>query len=113
MQKELNEKLLSRVPEFKNIFDDYVKDQDGIETGSHIIFEDAIVPFIVELIENENDDVLQKLFKLFEEMANSSDEYEQEVLQLSILEPLKNNYDDLYDFTKLLLPKTLSLYQNL
>lgn len=113
MQKELNEKLLLNVPEFRTVFDDYVKDQDGIETGSHIIFEDAVVPFIVELIENENDDVLQKLFKLFEEMANSSDEYEQEVLQLSILEPLKNNYDDLYDFTKLLLPKTLSLYQNL
>ena len=40
MQKELNKKLLSRVSEFKSIFDDYVKDQDGIETGSHIIFED-------------------------------------------------------------------------
>lgn len=113
MQKELNEKLLLNVPEFRTVFDDYVKDQDGIETGSHIIFEDAVVPFVVDLIETENDDILNKFIKLFEEMAESSDKYEQEVLQLSLLEPLKSNYDDLYDFSKLFLPKTLSLYQNL
>ncbi|MCF0113517.1 MAG: hypothetical protein HUJ60_06030 [Bacilli bacterium] len=112
-EKELNRKLLLKIPEFTPYFQKYVEDQDGLETGSHIVFEDALVPFVIDSIEKEKDDVLKKAFDFFEEMAGSQDEYEQEVLQLSLLEPLKINYDAIYDFSQLMGRDTFEIYRKL
>ena len=111
--KELNEKLLQAIPELKVSFNDFTSWQEGIETGSHTIFENIVVPFSIDIIENEKDDVIGRLFKLVEEMIVSKDEYAQEVVQLSFLEPLKAEHGDEYDFSKIMLKETYSLFSSL
>ena len=111
--KELNEKLLKAVPELKNSFQEFTSWQEGIETGSHTVFENLIVPFAINIIENENDNAIARLFRLVEEMITSKDEYAEEVIQLSFLEPLKAEHADEFDFSKIMLPETYSLFNSL
>ena len=49
--KELNSLLLEKFPELKKKFDDETSWQDGIETGSFIVFEDVFMPFLEANIE--------------------------------------------------------------
>ena len=111
--KELNEKLLQAVPELKVSFNDFTSWQEGIETGSHTVFENLVVPFGINIIENENDDAIRRLFKMVEEMVTSKDEYAEEVAQLSFLEPLKAEHGDEYDFSRIMLKETYSLFDSL
>ena len=111
--KELNELLLKVVPELKKSFDDFTSWQEGLDTGSHTVFENIVVPFAIDAIENENDDAIVRLFKLIEDMVTSKDEYEEEVAQLSFLEPIKSEHADEYDFSKIMLPETYSLFNSL
>lgn len=111
--KELNEKLLQSVPELKESFDEFTSWQEGLETGSHTVFENLVVPFSINIIEDEKDDAIERLFKLIEEMVTSRDEYAEEVAQLSFLEPLKAEHGDEYDFSKIMLKETYSLFDSL
>lgn len=111
--KELNERLLQAVPELKESFDEFTSWQEGLETGSHTVFENLVVPFSIDIIENEKDDIIERLFKLIEEMVTSRDEYAEEVVQLSFLEPLKAEHDDEYAFSKIMLKETYSLFDSL
>ncbi len=111
--KELNKKLLQAVPELKKTFDEFTSWQEGIETGSHTVFENLVVPFAIDIIENEKDEVIKRLFNLIEGIITSKDEYAEEVVQLSFLEPLKAEHGDEYDFSKIMSKETYSLFNSL
>lgn len=89
---ELNKKLVSEIPELKEYYYIETKWQDGDETGSHIVFEDVLVPFIKEQLNNQNQILLKKVFVFLEEMLNLEDEYSTEVVAFSVMESLY--YDD-------------------
>ena len=111
--KELNLLLLKNLPQLETNFNNFVSWQDGIDTGCHTTFENIFVPFIIETIEEENESVLKDIFFFINQLVISKDEYAEEVVQLSVLEPLKDEYDEVYDFSKLMLKETYSLYKTM
>ena len=56
--KNLNEKLLYLFPNLSDKFNEETSWQDGIYTGSIVVFEDVFMPYIAECIENNNDENL-------------------------------------------------------
>ena len=52
MSKELNLKLLTLLPEIKDLYDNEVSRQEGDETGSHIVFSDVWFPYILKNLDN-------------------------------------------------------------
>jgi len=90
--KELNLKLLKEFPILKEKFNEYTSWQDGIDTGSHIIYEDIFVPYIVKVVLNYNEIETKKCFKYIETILNLNDSYSKNVIIVSVLEPLKYNY---------------------
>lgn len=111
--KELNTLLLEMVPEIKESFKEYTSCQDGMETGCHNVFENVLLPFTLEALENNKEDLVKRIFKLIDEMLTSNDEYQEEVAQLSFLEPLKAEHEDEYKYSELMLPKTFSIFETL
>ncbi len=50
--KELNLKLLTLLPEIKDLYDNEVSWQEGDETGSHTVFSDVWFPYILKNLDN-------------------------------------------------------------
>ena len=86
--KELNMKLIEYVPEIRERYIDEISWQEQDETGSHIVFGDVLVPYIVEKAEIEDAKSLKKIFEVVEEMLNIGDDYANEVITLSVLESI-------------------------
>lgn len=86
--KELNIKLISLLPEMKAYYNNTVSWQDGDETGSHVVFEDAFVPYIKECAKKQDESGVVKCFEVIEKLLVLNDEYAEEVIALSVLESL-------------------------
>ncbi len=86
--KELNLKLLEKIPKIKELYEAEVSWQEGNETGSHIVFEDVLVPFIKEQLKNGNEVMLREVFVFIEELLIQKDEYASEVVEFSVIESL-------------------------
>lgn len=84
--KELNALLLKRFPELKEKFDEETCWQDGIETGSFIVFEDVFMPFLESNVELNNTEMVDKIYSFIEELSNINDEYVENILNVAILE---------------------------
>lgn len=110
--EELNQKLIKEIPEIKSKFDIFVN-EFGLDEGSHIVFEDVLVPFSIEQLEKNDYVVINKVFAFIENLLLINDEYAEEVCELSFLEPLKDNYDSIYDFSKVFGKKTLEIYNKI
>ena len=86
--KELNFKLISLLPEIKKRYVDVISWQEGDDTGSHVVFEDVLVPYIIECVRTRNQIRLFECFKVVEEILSTNDEYAEEVISVSVLESL-------------------------
>ncbi len=86
--KELNFRLISLLPEIKSMYSDTVSWQEGDDTGSHIVFEDVFVPYVIECARTRDQIRLFKCFEVIEKMLSSNDEYAEEVVAVSVLESL-------------------------
>lgn len=107
--KELNQMLLDEYPELKNKFEEETSWQDGIDTGSTVVYEDVFVPFMLEHISSQNNDRIERDFKFIEKLAElSNDEYVKQVILLTIFDNLKF-YDDKAEYKKWFGKKTLEL----
>lgn len=82
--KELNFKLLNLLPDLKQLYFDEVSWQEGDETGSHTVFSDVVLPYILNNIEDRGR--MENVFLAVESLFELHDEYVDEVLTLSILE---------------------------
>lgn len=102
--KELNLKLISFLPEMKAYYNNTVSWQDGDETGSHIVFEDAFVPYIKECAKKQDAASTVKCFEVIEKLLLLNDEYTEEVIALSVLESLlfseTLSVDSLYSYMR-------------
>ncbi|MFW6377260.1 MAG: DUF7674 family protein [bacterium] len=80
--------LLIEIPEIKEMYEEELKLWDEYP-GNHNIFGDVVNPYLIDLL-NENNDkkLLKRIFSFLEKMANSKDVKVQEVLTVTVLERL-------------------------
>ena len=62
--------------------------------GMHVSFGMVIVPYILYIVENEEEKIIQKVFCFMEQMAVCQDIKVQEVLDFTILEQLADKGHD-------------------
>ena len=75
----------------------------------HVVYETAFVPYIKSALRSNDLPAIEKIFDFMEELACANDERVENLLQVSILEPL---WDDYAAFQKLhiyMLPNTQSI----
>lgn len=84
----LNFQLISKIPELKEAYKEEVNWWDGQKPTPHNFFGDRVVPFLIEVLNGEKDEIITKLFAFFDEMASAQDTKIQEVLAFSVLEKL-------------------------
>lgn len=84
--KELNEKLLEYFPQLEKSFKKVTDWQEGIETGSAIVFEDVFFKYIKRHLKDEK--ISNKNFEFIKELLNSNDEYAINVVCVAIIENL-------------------------
>jgi hypothetical protein len=88
---KLNQELLTRVPHVVPEYLAIKKRWDGKEPGPHIVYGDALTPFLIDLLEATGREAeLQSIFELLEELANQEDPKVQEVVATSVLERLND-----------------------
>jgi len=103
--KKVNEKLLEAFPELKHSFEEETSWQDGIYTGSTVVYEDVFKWFIQDQINSNNEKNLVRIFEFIEKMITTDDEYQKYVIEVAIIEWLA--YSDVYSkVEKYLLPNT-------
>ena len=82
--KELNELLLNRFPMIKSKFEQETNWQDGINTGSIVVFEDVYFKYIKRYIKNEK--LSTKNFDFIKELLALDDEYVKDVVVTALIE---------------------------
>jgi len=107
--RELNKLLLNSFPELKERFDIETEWQEGIDTGSTIVFEDVFIPFLEVNVESNNIKTVDRIFSFIEDLALVDDQYAQNVLIISILENI-NDFIDKHKFIAFFKENTLKLY---
>ena len=108
--KELNQKLLDSFPELSKSFEEETSWQEGLETGSTVVYEDVFMPFVEESIEKNDDARISRIFNFIEELAQFDDEYARQLLMICIFDNLVF-FDDEIDYEKWLGPNSLILFR--
>ena len=93
--------FVSMFPECADELNTYAKSADAEETdGMHIMFSFVIIPFVLELLKNNDTDKLTRAFGYFEKMASSDSSDVTEVLEFTVIENLMSNGQAIYDKSK-------------
>lgn len=108
--KELNTLLLEKFPELQKKFDEETSWQEGIETGSFIIFEDVFMPFLESSVELNNKEMVERIYSFIEKLSEIDDEYVKNILYVAILENI-SSYDNPEPFFKPLKRKSMKIYE--
>ena len=110
---DINKMLLNAIPEVGNAFYAFANTQDGLNTGCHMVFEKVLLPFTMEALDKGYTNVLKRIFYLIEDMANSDDEYIEEIATLSFIGMLKPSYDNSDELIPYMEDRTYYLYDTL
>lgn len=86
--KELNLKLVRAIPGIAPSYQQEVEWQEGDETGSHVVYEDVLAPYIPQAAGAGDRDGLDEIFGFIEQLLETGDGYAEEVVALSVLEAL-------------------------
>jgi len=108
--KELNQKLLDCFPELLDSFKEETSWQEGLDTGSTVVYEDVFMPFVEESIEKKDDASISRIFSFIEELAQFDDEYTKQLLMICIFDNLIF-FDDEINYEKWLGPNSLKLFR--
>ncbi|MDR2733521.1 MAG: hypothetical protein LBC99_02615 [Spirochaetota bacterium] len=84
--KSLNLKLVAAFPELEQAYREQTEWQEGDETGSHVVYEDVLVPVMRMLIKSGNYQNVQKYTDFLEELLALDDEYAANVIAVSVIE---------------------------
>lgn len=106
---ELNKELLEKFPEVTESFEKETSWQDGLNTGSTVVFEDVFMPYIIRCVELNLKDEIERIFEYIEECTTSSDKYKKSVIGVAIIENI-HSYDIADKISKFLLPASLESY---
>lgn len=108
--RELNSLLLERIPSIKEAFDDETLWQEGLETGSIVVFEDVFMPYVIYCVENNLSDEINKCFNFIEECVCSDDDYQKNVIEVAIIENI-HSYDIADKLSQFLRQNSLKSYK--
>ncbi len=108
--KEINTKLLENFPELKDKFVEVTSWQDGINTGSIVVFEDVFLDYIINVIDKKDSAKIKQIFEFIENMVKSTDYYEKNVVEVGLIENFYS-YKNRDEIIKFLLPKSLESYK--
>jgi hypothetical protein len=89
LDRDYNTMLLNLFPNLKEEFDEYTSWQEGIDTGSTLVYEDVFIPYAIEQIANNNQEEISKIIHLIDEMVNSNNRYCQNLVEVAVLEALR------------------------
>lgn len=93
--ENINEKLIENVPELKKKYEEEVKWWGSDKPGAHNIYGAVLCPYFEELLLSktigQNEEILIRIFKFMEELANNQDVKIQEVVYATVLEYLMDN----------------------
>lgn len=94
---------------------EYITDNIIDETdGQHIWFGMVVLPYIINIIKNNDEVRLKKTSEFFEEMAKSNNSEITEVLEFTVLEGLASEYIDEYlAFKKYFMNETVKSCDNI
>lgn len=99
--KDLYSNFKAMFPECNGSFQSLEQEANADETdGMHIMFSFVVIPFILDLLKNDEKDKLKKAFDYFEKMALSDSADITEVLEFTVLENLMSNGQDIYGKAK-------------
>jgi len=86
--KKLNLKLVAAFPELEQAYREQTEWQEGDKTGSHVVYENVLVPAMRMLIKSGNCQSVQKYADFLEELLALDDEYVTEVIAVSVIESI-------------------------
>lgn len=109
--RELNQMLLSAIPEIKSKFEDETNWQEGLDTGSFIVFEDVFLPYLESKVELNDKAMIEKIYSFIENLCDIDDEYIKNVLYVAVLENF-SNFENPNHYIKYLKPKSLKIYND-
>jgi len=109
--EELNQKLVAAFPELKDEIEAYLNQEEGLQTGSFLLFEDVFVPYAAEAL-NENNELSTRVAQFIEDTHDTNDEYAQNVIVVGVLENLKANAAE-EKISSQLIGKTKELFDSL
>lgn len=87
--ENLAERLLEVVPELQPQYDSELEWWDNEQPGAHVIFGNVVNPYLLDVIKlGKHEDILQKIFRFLEKLANHKDSDIQEVVAVTVCERL-------------------------
>lgn len=89
--KQMNQRLVNNFPELEAKYFEEVNWQEGDETGSHVVYGDVFAPYIEQMVIQQNNMELLKIFDFIENILAENDEYFEEVIMFSVLERLMSD----------------------
>lgn len=105
--EDLSSQLIIRIPELTDLYENEIADWNEFP-GNHNIFGNVLNPFLIKLLEKDNQEQIKKrIFEFLEEMALSDDIRIQEVVSVTVLEYLGDSKKLLKKARKLMGNKTL------
>ncbi len=87
---EINKLMLDTIPEISNVFNKETEWQEGLDTGSTVVIEDVLIPFLDTQIFLNNLLISDKIFTFIEKLALFNDEYAQMLLFVSFFENVES-----------------------
>lgn len=88
----LNDLLFGRLPQLRDRYAGLLKSWGSEEPGPHVVYEDLLVPFMIEEFSKSiQQDSLKDAFDLLEELLASGDKDARDLIGASVLEAL---YED-------------------
>ena len=99
--------LYRRFPLLKSLIDTEMQTFECYKPGLHVLYGNVLNPYVTELLKTPNEsDEIRKIFSFYEELAISDDEEVRNLLQVTLLECL---WDDFIVFDRAIsymLPET-------
>ena len=108
------EKLINTVPKLWQNCKSGIQWWGEEKPGVHIVFGELLNPYLVSLLESEEqEEILRRIFAFLEELANHRDTQIQEVVAVTVCERLGDSKELLLKARKHMGEKTLSFSQEI
>lgn len=107
--REVNENLLLKFPQLKEKFEEETSWQEGLDTGSFLIFEDVFMPYVKGIVSTKKEKEIREVFSYIESLANAEDEYVKNIVSVAILENIAS-FDNREEYIQHFQEKTKQIY---
>lgn len=88
----VDKELIKKIPEIKSFYNEKFKDKYIEEPDKYRIFKEVLNPYLISLLEvNENEELILRVFDFLEKMAKSDDYRLKKLLELTVLIDLERN----------------------